>query len=65
MPAPHPGLACGHHPRSGRTGQGRVPSGIAKGAESRLRIEAAGFHQHLVKPAAVEQIVGAMNKPGA
>ncbi|QEL18402.1 response regulator [Limnoglobus roseus] len=33
-------------------------------AESRLRIEAAGFHQHLVKPAAVEQIVGAMNKPG-
>ncbi|WP_149114727.1 response regulator [Limnoglobus roseus] len=34
-------------------------------AEARLRIEAAGFHQHLVKPAAVEQIVDAMRKPGA
>ncbi|QEL15612.1 response regulator [Limnoglobus roseus] len=33
-------------------------------AEARLRIEAAGFHQHLVKPAAVEQIVNAMSKPG-
>ncbi len=32
-------------------------------AEARVRIEAAGFHQHLVKPAALEDLVNAIDHP--